>query len=126
MSSEKVDIYLQNLPAEKAETLNVLRLIFEEVPGISETFDYRMPTYVLDNQIIFALAAQKNYYALYLMHYDLLENYSAELAPYDCGKSCIRFKKNSPETEALLRKIVRETAKATNKSRFFGKFPAKN
>lgn len=56
--------YIQALTPNRREALQQVRqLIFETVPEIKETMQYRMPTYKLD-EVVCALASQKDYISL--------------------------------------------------------------
>jgi uncharacterized protein DUF1801 len=65
-----------------------------------------MATYSWRKSMLFALAAQKKYLALYVCDTPLVAKHRARLGAVDCGKSCIRFKSlddlNLDGVEALL------------------------
>lgn len=104
--------YFSNLTEDRKKPLKQLRkMIKETFPGIKETMDYKMPTYVLDGQTICAVASQKNHMALYVMSYDSLKKFEEELKPFDCGKSCIRFKKLDSDTLRLFQHILKHAGK---------------
>jgi len=116
-----VSEYLSNLPKGRKKAIEDVReLIKITYPNIVETMDYRMPTYVLDDEILCALASQKNYMALYIMPHDLLKDFEGELDKYNCGKSCIRFKKLEDEDLELFEQILQYTGKNYPKSKFYG------
>ncbi|HYG78033.1 MAG TPA: DUF1801 domain-containing protein [Planctomycetota bacterium] len=116
MASSKaktVDAYLKELPAERAAVVSTIRkLILKDLPaGYQEVMNwgmisYEVPlavypdTYNKQPLIYMALAAQKNYYALYAMCEYPVENKDSWLAEefkkagkkLDMGKCCIRFK----------------------------------
>lgn len=84
-----------------------------------------MPTYNYKGKCLFAMANQKNYLALYIMPYDLLDNFAEELEAFDYGKSCIRFKElNDQKLDTLIR-ILEFVGKNFEKSQFFEKLKAK-
>ena len=85
--------------------------------------DYKMPTYDIDGFIHFALASQKHYMALYVMHYDLLDHFAEPLSKYNCGKSCIRFKKLEEDTFSLLREIIIYCYQNAERSTFYKRYP---
>ncbi len=109
-----VEEYLSELPTERREVVAaVRRMVLEHLPpGYVETMRWGMITYELplerypqtyNGQPLgyAALAAQKNYYALYLMgayqdpeHMRTLEAaFQAEGQKMDMGKSCLRFRR---------------------------------
>ena len=114
--------YFENLSEDRKKNIEDVReLIKMTYPDIEETMHYKMPTYVLNDEILCALASQKQYMALYIMPHDLLEDFRDELEKYDCGKSCIRFKKLENEDLELFERILQYTGKNYPKSEFYGK-----
>lgn len=108
-----VEEYLKALPEERREVISGLRdLVRRSLPaGYQETFAWGMITYVIPQArypktyngqplSYVALAAQKNYYSLYLMcvygnaEKELWLREQARLAgkKLDMGKSCLRFR----------------------------------
>ncbi|MCC6837751.1 MAG: DUF1801 domain-containing protein [Bacteroidia bacterium] len=113
-----VDQYLKNISEDKAEGFSKLRdAINKNIPkGFSEEINYGMIGYVVPHSLypdgyhcdpklplpFVAIAAQKNFIALYHMGIyaspELLAWFTTEYpkhckAKLDMGKSCIRFKK---------------------------------
>lgn len=109
-----VEEYLAELPAERRGVLSEIRdLVKRKLPnGYSETMNWGMISYEIPLSrypntyngqplVYVALAAQKNYYALYLMgpYTDPEQGKQLEVAfqragkKMDMGKSCLRFKK---------------------------------
>lgn len=109
-----VEEYLAELPAERREVVSKVReLVKRNLPkGYNETMSWGMIAYGIplsrypntyNGQPLsyVALAAQKNYYALYLMgpYMDREQGKLLEAAferagkKMDMGKSCLRFKK---------------------------------
>ena len=107
-----VEQYLDALPPERREVVSTLReLVRRNLPtGYNETMSWGMISYGLplsryrstyNGQPLayLSLAAQKNYYALYLMgaYMDpeqakqLREAFQREGKKMDMGKSCLRF-----------------------------------
>ena len=109
--NEQVDAYLSKLTPDRREALEQLRaLVFETVPNVQETMQYRMPTYEMDGSVVCAFASQKNYISAY-MDTTLVEKHRSELGA-DCGKSCVRFKRLNDRLEGTLRTILRETVQS--------------
>jgi uncharacterized protein YdhG (YjbR/CyaY superfamily) len=103
-----LDAYWGSLPQERREALDAVRqLLFRIWPGLKEDMSLNMPTYLLNGTPLCALASQKHYMAIYIMPYDLLDAFRLELIVYDRGRSCIRFKRISPELLDLLDRIVK-------------------
>lgn len=112
-----VDDYLQELPPDRREAISQIREILVQhlPPEIEERMQYGMIGYVVPLAVyppgylndpktplpFAALASQKNYMALYLMHlYSdtktdqwFRDEYRKSGKKMDIGKSCIRFKK---------------------------------
>jgi hypothetical protein len=109
-----VEAYLDELPEDRREVVAKVReLVQRNLPaGYKETVSFGMITWCIplerypdtyNKQPLgyVALAAQKNYYALYLMNvYSdseqeqfLREEYRKAGKKLDIGKSCLRFKK---------------------------------
>lgn len=100
--------YIQALTPNRREALQQVRqLIFETVPEIKETMQYRMPTYELD-EVVCALASQKDYISLY-MDVETVGEHCEQFAHLDVGKSCIRFKKIEQLPMNAVKQILLET-----------------
>ena len=103
-----VDEYLRDLDPERQAALEQIRaLIFQTVPGVSETMKYRMPTYELDDVVV-SMASQKHYMSLY-MDTELVAKHQADLSHLNCGKSCIRFKRLDDLPLETIKRIIKET-----------------
>ena len=117
------DQYFNEIPEQRRKTLESIRqLIKSTVPDVKETMDYRMPTYVVDNNILFALANQKNYLAFYVIPYDLLEPLEQDINIFNHGKSCIRFTNLPDKKQEVIEKVIRHIAGNYTKSMFYGKY----
>jgi hypothetical protein len=121
--AETVEQYFEELPAERREVVAAVRaMILEHLPaGYVETMNWGMIAYEIPlarypktyNQRplgYVALAAQKNYFSLYLMsvYADSQEEralraaFAAAGKKLDMGKCCVRFKRlEDLELEAL-------------------------
>jgi hypothetical protein len=112
-SAQTIDEYLASLPDDRRETISTLRqIILRNLPsGFEETIQSGMIAYVVPLSILpdtyngqplqlAALAAQKNYYSLYLMavygnpalNTWFIQEYAASGKKLNMGKSCVRFK----------------------------------
>lgn len=88
-----VAAYLKKQPEETREALGTLRrMIREAAPRAREAMGHGMATWSAGHRLLFAVARQKNYLALYVCDTPLVAKHRARLGAVDCGKSCIRFK----------------------------------
>lgn len=116
--------YIDSLNGDRKQAiLEIDTSIRTIVADVEVSMKYKMPTYGRDGQILCALASQKNYMALYIMPYDLLEEFDDQLEKYDCGKSCIRFSKLEEEDLDLFSEIIEYVDANYEESRFYGKMP---
>ena len=112
-AAKTVDAYLKELPAEKRAVISGVRdVIRKSSPtGYEEVMQYGMigyivplkvtgPTYNGQPLAVVCLAAQKNYFSLYMMavyadggeRKRFEEAYAASGKKLNMGKSCVRFK----------------------------------
>lgn len=128
-----IDQYLKNISEDKAEGFSKLRdTIKKNIPkGFSEEINYGMIGYVVPHSIypdgyhcdpklplpFVAIAAQKNFIALYHMGIyaspELLAWFTSEYpkhskAKLDMGKSCIRFKKPDDIPFKLIGELIKK------------------
>jgi hypothetical protein len=123
--------YMELMPAEKRAVIRKVRqIIRKHLPkGYEETMQYGMISYVVPLKLYprgyldkkdtplpyIALAAQKNYFALYLMHIYANESldrwfrreYMLSGKKLDMGKSCLRFKHFADLPIELIAEAVR-------------------
>jgi uncharacterized protein YdhG (YjbR/CyaY superfamily) len=91
--AKSVDAYVLELPADRAAALAALRdHIKRAAPTARESMLYGMPTYTMNDEMLFAMASQKQNLALYVADVRLVEQYSSKLGATSIGKSCIRFR----------------------------------
>lgn len=128
-----VDQYLAELPAERREIVAAVReMILRHLPvGYQETINWGMISYEIplaqypttyNGQPLgyLALAAQKNYYALYLLRVNgdaelegrLKEAFSRAGKKLDMGKACLRFRKLTDVPWDAIGEIVASTSPA--------------
>ena len=121
----QVQAYLDALTGDRRDAIDQVRsAILQALPGVVEDFRYKMPTFHVDGQIVAALASQKQYMALYIMPYDLLEPLKPELSKFNMGKSCIRFRKLEEGDVALFTRVVTHAAEQYPNSSLYGKMPS--
>jgi hypothetical protein len=122
-----VDQYLAELPEDRAEVVaHVRTLVNSCVPeGYVEGMLYGMITWMVPLEVYpdtyngkplayVSLAAQKNYYALYLMgvyadsteEARLREQWQARGTKLDMGRSCLRFKRLGDLHEDLVADVI--------------------
>ena len=88
--------YIKDLTADRAKALRSIRKLIHEIApdDVTETFEYKMPTYKDSNgEFLLSLASQKAGMGIYTCDGALLDDYREEFAGLDLGKGCIRFKK---------------------------------
>lgn len=128
-----VDQYLAELPAERREIVAAMReMILRHLPvGYQETINWGMISYEIplaqypttyNGQPLgyLALAAQKNYYALYLLRVNgdaelearLKEAFSRAGKKLDMGKACLRFRKLTDVPWDAIGEVVASTSPA--------------
>jgi uncharacterized protein YdhG (YjbR/CyaY superfamily) len=114
--------YYDQLPDDRREHLLDLRdLIKRTWPKIKEDMAYGMPTFHLDGHMFCAIANQKHYMALYIMPYDLLSAFKMELKAYNCGRSCIRFRKLDEEKAFFFERVLKYTGNRFADSALYGR-----
>ncbi len=114
--------YYDRLPDDRREHLTDLRdLIKRTWPKIKEDMAYGMPTFHLDGHMFCAIANQKHYMALYIMPYDLLSAFKMELKAYNCGRSCIRFRKLDEEKTFFFERVLKYTGNRFADSVLYGR-----
>lgn len=108
-----VDAFLKTVTAEERAVFAKIRTLFKKAhPKMQESMKWRMPSYLIGENIVGAFNKQKNYLCLYL-NPEAVDPYRKELkaAGLDCGKSCLRFRKPADLPLALAAKIIKDAAK---------------
>ncbi|MEL6256434.1 MAG: DUF1801 domain-containing protein [Bacteroidota bacterium] len=123
-----VEIYIENLAEDRKSAINAIcdRLMKHLPEGSRINMDYRMPTFIVDEYILFALASQKHHMALYVMPFDLLDDVKEELTHFDVGKSCIRFRKLTDVRMNALNRIIQYVLANQDQSENYKRYPAKS
>jgi uncharacterized protein YdhG (YjbR/CyaY superfamily) len=99
--------YFEQLSEDRqAPMAQVRQMIRRQWPKAKEDMSYGMPTYLLNDQPVFALASQKNHITFYVLPFELLNAFKHDLRTRNCGKSCIRFRRLETEDMDLLERIV--------------------
>ena len=131
--AETVEQYLQELPEDRRAVVSAVRdVIVRNLPaGYREAMGYGMITYTIPLQdypdtynrqplSYAALAAQKNYYAVYLtfpysdpaQEQWLRDEFARAGKKLDMGKSCVRFKKLDDLPLEVIGKVIAGTPPA--------------
>ena len=116
-AAKTVDAYLKEADAARRPALVQLRKLCREIlSGCDEEMDYGMATYKKGGEMVTAFANQKGYIAFYAGS-AATAKHKKELAGTDCGKGCIRYKKQEQIDFNVVRAILtdlragRKTAK---------------
>ena len=109
--------YLKELPPDRRQALASLRKLIKEVaPDAREIMNYGMPTYVIADCPIIALASQKRHLAIYVCAWQAMNRFRSRLGKTNCGKGCIRFRQLAdlklPVVEQLLAAAAAEARSA--------------
>ncbi|MGH8025287.1 MAG: DUF1801 domain-containing protein [Pseudoxanthomonas sp.] len=134
-----VEAYLAELPPERREVVATVRaLVNAHLPeGYAERMNWGMisweiplarypVTYNKQPLTYAALAAQKNYYALYLMNAytdsqserDLRAAYAAAGLKPDMGKCCLRFRRLDALLQPAVAAVIASTSVETHIARY--------
>jgi uncharacterized protein YdhG (YjbR/CyaY superfamily) len=109
-----VDDYLAELPDDRRRCLETIRAACRELlTGFEESMAYGMPSYSRDGGIEVAYASQKGYLAVYILRTDVLNAHRDQLAGFDVGKGCIRYRSSGQIDSSVLRSMLSATAATT-------------
>lgn len=117
-AENEVDRYIAQFPRDVQILLKkVRRTIRNAAPGAEETIKYRMPTYVLEGNLIH-FAAFTRHIGLYPTPSGIAE-FRRELKPYATSKGAIQFPLDQPVPYGLIARItkfrVRENRRKTTR-----------
>jgi uncharacterized protein YdhG (YjbR/CyaY superfamily) len=100
-----IDQYIQQFTGDTKERLNKIRnLVLKAAPQSTEDIKYKMPTFILNGNLIH-FAAYKKHIGIYPMPSGV-EAFQKELAPYVTSKGAIQFPLDKPLPLDLIRRIV--------------------
>jgi uncharacterized protein YdhG (YjbR/CyaY superfamily) len=104
-----VDEYIATYPEDVQTILQRVRgAIRKAVPGAEETISYQIPAYKLHAGVVLYFAGWKRHYSLYPATGGVVEEFKAELVPYEVNdKGTIRFPLSQPVPEKLIGRIAR-------------------
>jgi uncharacterized protein YdhG (YjbR/CyaY superfamily) len=101
-----IDAYIESFPEPVQERLRKIRdLVRSAAPEAEETIKYRIPTFVLGQNLVH-FAAFKNHIGFYPTS-SPIRAMSAELANYPHAKGSIQFLLDRPLPLGLIKKLVR-------------------
>jgi uncharacterized protein YdhG (YjbR/CyaY superfamily) len=105
-SSEMIDGYIRGFPAEVRAILESLRsTIRAAAPGAEEAIKYRVPTFVLQGNLVH-FAAHPNHIGFYPEPTGIAA-FRDELAGYESAKGSVQFPIHEPLPLELIARIVR-------------------
>lgn len=109
-SFETVDKYISSQPPEAQVVLNELRsLIHESVPEVIEIKNYKVPSFILNNQSTIKQQLMFVAYAKYISFYPFqaaIDHFAQELNGFEIGKGTMKLKFNQPLPSLLIKKMV--------------------
>jgi uncharacterized protein YdhG (YjbR/CyaY superfamily) len=112
-----VDAYIAAAPKGVQPMLRQLREAIKSVaPEAEEKISYRMPFYAFHGRLIY-FAAHRDHVGMYPITGREKELYARELAPYLAAKAALHFPIGRPLPIALIKKVVRERARANAAAR---------
>ena len=102
---KNIDEYIAGFPKKIQDMLKQIRATIKKAaPEATEAIKYRMPTFVLNGNLVH-FAAMKNHIGFYPTPSGN-DNFKKELVAYKSGKGSLQFSLDSPLPLALIRKIV--------------------
>jgi uncharacterized protein YdhG (YjbR/CyaY superfamily) len=104
-SPKDIDEYIASFPPKVQEILKQIRTTIKAAaPGAQETIKYRMPTFVLSENLVH-FAAYKSHIGFYPIPSGI-DKFKDELFSYKHAKGSVQFPIDKPIPLSLIRKIV--------------------
>ncbi|MDD3656730.1 MAG: DUF1801 domain-containing protein [Atribacterota bacterium] len=104
-SPKDIDEYIVNFPPKVQEILKQIRTTIKAAaPGAQGTIKYRMPTFVLSENLVH-FAAYKSHIGFYPIPSGI-DKFKDELSSYKHAKGSVQFPIDKPIPLRLIRKIV--------------------
>ncbi len=101
-----IDEYIAGFPPDVQAILQKVRTtIRKAAPGAEEAIKYRMPTFVLNGNLVH-FAAFKNHIGFYPVPTGI-EAFKKELSVYEQGRGSVQFPLDKPIPYALISRIVK-------------------
>jgi uncharacterized protein YdhG (YjbR/CyaY superfamily) len=111
-----IDEYIAGFPADVQAILQQIRItIRKAAPGAAEAIKYRMPTFVLNGNLVH-FAAFKNHIGFYPTP-SAIEAFKGELSSFESAKGSVQFPINKPMPFRLIEKMVRFRVKEAQVTR---------
>jgi len=111
---KNIDEYVAGFPRDVQQTLQkVRRIIREAAPEATETIKYRMPTFVLQGNLVHFAGFEKH--IGFYPTPSAIEAFSGELAGYESAKGSVQFPLNRSVPFTLIKKMVEFRVKETLK-----------
>ncbi len=112
-AAEDVLLFLNQLPPERRTALARLRtLILRAAPGIDESMHHALVNYSRGDKVLFSLASEKTFLALYLpTESDVIAPHRERLTGVECGKSSLRFRSLADLPLDVVETIIRAIAR---------------
>jgi uncharacterized protein YdhG (YjbR/CyaY superfamily) len=103
---KNIDEYIAGFPADVQRVLQeIRRVIRAAAPDAEETIKYRIPTFVLDGNLVHFAAFEKHI-GIYPTPSGI-EKFKNELSAYPIAKGSVQFPLDKPLPLGLIRKIVK-------------------
>jgi uncharacterized protein YdhG (YjbR/CyaY superfamily) len=100
-----IDEYIAGFPPDVQESLKKMRAIVREAaPDAQETLKYRMPTFVLQENLVHFAAFDKH--IGFYPTPSAMEAFSTDLKDYAYAKGSVQFPLNRPVPLALVKRMV--------------------
>jgi len=113
-----VDAYIAKQPVEVQAVLQrVRRIIRRALPEADETISYQIPTYKVGGQYVVYFAGWKAHWSIYPVTEPVRAKLRSALAAYELSKGTVRFPLTDPVPAKLVERIVRELARAAERTR---------
>lgn len=120
---KSIDEYILQYPQEIQEILRTLRKVIKEsAPNAEEKISYRMPTFVLNGNLVH-FAAYKNHIGFYPTSSGI-NTFQQELSEYKTSKGAVQFPIGKPIPYEIISQIVKFRV-AENQSKVEGKIKKK-
>ena len=109
-SPRDIDEYIGGLPRDVQKTLKQIRATIKETaPEAEEAIKYRIPTFVLNENLVH-FAAFRNHIGFYPTP-SAIEAFREELSSYKSAKGSVQFPFDKPMPLSLIRRIVKTRVK---------------
>lgn len=103
---KSIDEYILQFPQEVQELLKSIRMVIREsAPNAEEKISYRMPTFVLDGNLVH-FAAFNNHIGFYPTPSGI-DTFKNELSEYKTSKGAVQFPIKKPIPYELISQIVK-------------------